>query len=43
MFPKLLFDFAHWLEGHDLKMDKVTGEVETDQPFLHMEKADWFQ
>lgn len=37
------FDFAHWLKGNDLKREKVTGKVDTDQPFLHMEKADWFQ
>jgi len=37
-------DFAKWLSGEDLPIEKITGEVDTDIPFLHMDKgADWFQ
>ncbi|MBA9028733.1 C45 family autoproteolytic acyltransferase/hydolase [Peribacillus huizhouensis] len=38
------FDFAKWLDGHDVVVDRITGEIDTDIPFLHMdENADWFQ
>lgn len=38
------FDFAKWLDGQDVEIDRITGEIDTDIPFLHMdEKADWFQ
>ncbi|MBB6451065.1 putative choloylglycine hydrolase [Geomicrobium halophilum] len=38
------FDFTKWLEGEDVDKDRITGEVDTDLPFVHMdEKADWFQ
>ncbi|MGM0846242.1 MAG: C45 family autoproteolytic acyltransferase/hydrolase [Bacillota bacterium] len=36
------FDFKEWLQGEDLEMDRITGEVDTDIPFVHMDKnADW--
>ena len=38
------FDFAKWLDGQDINIDRITGEVDTDIPFLHMDqRADWFQ
>jgi predicted choloylglycine hydrolase len=38
------FDFAKWLDGQDVGIDRITGEVNTDIPFVHMdEKADWFK
>ncbi|ENH95667.1 peptidase C45 acyl-coenzyme A:6-aminopenicillanic acid acyl-transferase [Gracilibacillus halophilus YIM-C55.5] len=37
-----MFDFGNWLQGHPFTTTKITGEIETDIPFLHMEKADWF-
>lgn len=38
------FDFGKWLEGENIKMNRITGEIDTDIPFLHMdEKADWFR
>jgi predicted choloylglycine hydrolase len=38
------FNFAKWLEGQDVEIDRITGEVNTDIPFVHMdEKADWFK
>ncbi|QQK74924.1 acyl-CoA--6-aminopenicillanic acid acyltransferase [Salicibibacter cibarius] len=39
-----VFDFASWLEGEDVTPDRLTGEVDTDLPFLHMDEgADWFR
>ncbi|WP_064094008.1 C45 family autoproteolytic acyltransferase/hydolase [Rossellomorea aquimaris] len=36
-------DFARWLLGEDVNMKRMTGEIETDIPFVHMDKnADWF-
>ncbi|TYS14455.1 linear amide C-N hydrolase [Rossellomorea vietnamensis] len=36
------FDFNKWLQGEDLELDRITGEVDTDIPFVHMdEHADW--
>jgi predicted choloylglycine hydrolase len=38
------FDFGKWLEGEDVDINRITGEIDTDIPFLHMdEKADWFR
>lgn len=38
------FDFSKWLAGQDVKINQIKGEVETDIPFLHMDKgADWFR
>ncbi|WP_152657835.1 C45 family peptidase [Oceanobacillus sp. CFH 90083] len=37
------FDFASWLNGEDFPVSEVTGMVETDMPFVHMEKADWYK
>ncbi|MGM0778500.1 MAG: C45 family autoproteolytic acyltransferase/hydrolase [Bacillota bacterium] len=40
----VVFDFRGWLEGEDIKMNRITGEVDTDIPFLHMdEHANWFR
>ncbi|WP_409291405.1 C45 family autoproteolytic acyltransferase/hydolase [Peribacillus sp. SCS-37] len=37
-------DFAAWLKGKDLDLEKMTGVVDTDIPFVHMdENADWFK
>lgn len=38
------FDFARWLQGEDIEMEKIFGVVDTDIPFVHMDEgADWFQ
>ncbi|MBM7692764.1 putative choloylglycine hydrolase [Peribacillus deserti] len=38
------FDFAKWLQGEDVKIKRITGEIDTDIPFVHMdENADWFK
>ncbi|PLT29664.1 C45 family autoproteolytic acyltransferase/hydolase [Peribacillus deserti] len=38
------FDFAKWLQGEDVNTERITGEIETDIPFVHMEEnADWFK
>ncbi|HZG71807.1 MAG TPA: C45 family peptidase [Chondromyces sp.] len=38
------FDFAKWLNGQDIEIDRITGQVDTDVPFLHMDKdANWFR
>ncbi len=39
----LEFDFNSWLHGKDDTRTKIKGEINTDIPFLHMEKADWFK
>jgi predicted choloylglycine hydrolase len=40
----VVFDFAEWLTGEDVSLDKLTGEVDTDIPFVHIDNgADWFQ
>ncbi|QQK79037.1 acyl-CoA--6-aminopenicillanic acid acyltransferase [Salicibibacter cibi] len=40
----VVFDFSSWLAGEDVTPDRLTGEVETDLPFLHMDEgADWFR
>lgn len=37
-------DFGRWLHGEALQVEKVTGEVDTDIPFAHMDEgADWFK
>ena len=37
------FDFSNWLKGEDLQIDRIQGFVDTDIPFVNMEKADWYQ
>lgn len=38
------FDFSKWLDGEDVLLDKITGEVDTDIPFVHMDKgASWMR
>jgi predicted choloylglycine hydrolase len=38
------FDFAKWLEGKDIEIDRISGQIDTDIPFVHMdERADWFR
>ncbi|WP_462413215.1 C45 family autoproteolytic acyltransferase/hydolase [Neobacillus sp. Marseille-QA0830] len=37
------FDFSKWLNGEDLPLEQIAGEVDTDIPFVHMEKADWYR
>jgi predicted choloylglycine hydrolase len=40
----VVFDFAEWLEGKDIEMEKIRGQVDTDIPFIHMDVgADWFR
>ncbi|MEG9295452.1 C45 family peptidase [Mangrovibacillus sp. Mu-81] len=40
----VIFDFAKWLRGIDVSHDRLTGEVDTDIPFVHMDEgADWFK
>ena len=38
------FDFAKWLNGQDVEIERIIGEVDTDIPFVHMDEgADWFR
>ncbi|WP_433746938.1 C45 family autoproteolytic acyltransferase/hydolase [Falsibacillus pallidus] len=38
------FDFGKWLEETDLEEERITGAVDTDIPFLHMdENEDWYK
>lgn len=38
------FDFAKWLAGEDVKLERITGDIDTDIPFVHMDEgADWSQ
>lgn len=37
------FDFAAWLKGRDFPVARVEGVVDTEIPFVNMEKADWFR
>ncbi|MDX8046618.1 C45 family peptidase [Gracilibacillus sp. S3-1-1] len=37
-----VFDFEEWVGGKDFEMKQIKGEIDTDIPFLHMERADWF-
>ncbi|MCA1055673.1 C45 family autoproteolytic acyltransferase/hydrolase [Rossellomorea aquimaris] len=40
----IVFDFAEWMKGEDVALDRITGEVDTDIPFVHMDEgADWFK
>lgn len=40
----VIFDFAEWLKGKDVELEKLTGKVDTDIPFVHMDEgADWFR
>jgi predicted choloylglycine hydrolase len=40
----VVFDFDKWLEGEDVFLVKISGEVDTDIPFVHMDEgADWFK
>lgn len=40
----VVFDFAKWLEGEDVVLEKIMGEVDTEIPFVHMDEgADWFK
>lgn len=37
-------DFAKWLSGEDLSLERMIGIVDTDIPFVHMDEgADWFK
>lgn len=39
-----VLDFSAWLAGKDISIQRITGEVDTDIPFVHMdEHADWFR
>ncbi|GAA0301470.1 putative choloylglycine hydrolase [Gracilibacillus halotolerans] len=35
-------DFSSWVQGKDFDDILLSGEIDTDIPFLHMERADWF-
>lgn len=35
--PPVEFDFNQWLRGQDIQLEKITGLVDTDIPFAHME------
>lgn len=37
------FDFASWLNGEDFAALQVSGMIDTDIPFVNMEKADWYK
>ncbi|KGP74433.1 C45 family autoproteolytic acyltransferase/hydolase [Pontibacillus yanchengensis] len=34
----VVFDFDKWLAGDDVTIERITGEVDTDLPFPHMDK-----
>jgi len=39
-----VFDFAKWLDGEDVELERITGEVDTDIPFVHMDEgANWYR
>lgn len=38
-----IFNFSEWLNGTDFPLTRIEGEVDTDIPFVNMEKADWFK
>ncbi|MDR4887343.1 C45 family peptidase [Fredinandcohnia sp. QZ13] len=38
-----IFNFGEWVNGTDFPIAKIEGEVDTDIPFVNMEKADWFK
>ncbi|MCR8849802.1 C45 family autoproteolytic acyltransferase/hydrolase [Rossellomorea sp. SC111] len=39
----VIFDFDEWLKGKNVEQEKMTGKVDTDIPFVHMDEgADWF-
>lgn len=38
-----VFPFSKWLNGEDIPIKIVEGEVDTDIPFPHMERADWYK
>lgn len=33
----VIFDFAKWLQGENIPLERITGEVDTDLPFVHMD------
>ncbi|MCP3029144.1 C45 family peptidase [Halobacillus sp. A5] len=37
--PPTEFDFALWLKGKNFSEDRITGEVDTDIPFVHMDEG----
>ncbi|XXM72166.1 C45 family autoproteolytic acyltransferase/hydrolase [Lysinibacillus sphaericus] len=40
----VVFDFDKWLKGEDITRTQITGEVDTDIPFVHIDEgADWFK
>ncbi|SET99452.1 Predicted choloylglycine hydrolase [Salinibacillus kushneri] len=40
----LEINFGKWVDGDDLELNRIYGEVDTDLPFVHMnEKATWFK
>ncbi|MFJ8258773.1 C45 family autoproteolytic acyltransferase/hydrolase [Peribacillus asahii] len=39
-----VFDFAKWLNGEDVELERITGKVDTDIPFVHMDEgANWYR
>ncbi|USK60464.1 C45 family autoproteolytic acyltransferase/hydolase [Peribacillus asahii] len=39
-----VFDFAKWLNGEDVELERITGKVDTDLPFVHMDEgANWYR
>lgn len=37
------FAFSKWLNGEDFPIERIEGKVDTDIPFVNMEKADWYK
>ncbi len=37
------FSFTSWLKGEDLSLKTIEGDIDTEIPFAHMERADWFK
>ncbi|MCP8615627.1 C45 family autoproteolytic acyltransferase/hydolase [Salirhabdus salicampi] len=36
-------NFSSWLKGLDYRMERIEGNIDTDIPFVNMEKADWYR
>ncbi|WP_449539169.1 C45 family autoproteolytic acyltransferase/hydolase [Ferdinandcohnia sp. Marseille-Q9671] len=39
----IIFDFSKWVKGTNFPEERVEGEVDTEIPFVNMEKADWYK
>ncbi|MCP8969274.1 C45 family autoproteolytic acyltransferase/hydolase [Ectobacillus ponti] len=37
------FHFHSWLQGENVPVQRMEGDIDTDIPFAHMERADWYR